>query len=394
LGASQPGEPTAPLPLSYVLPLRWSTDEDWSELESYLRRLAPSVAEVIVVDGCEPGLFERHVAALRDLARVVAPDPELHFAMGKVNGVTSGVLAARSERVVIADDDVRYDAEALRRVAQLLDDAEVVRPQNFFDPLPWHARLDTGRALLNRVHTGDREFPVGDFPGTLGVRRSAFVATGGYDGDVIFENLELMRTVAAAGGRVLTPLGLYVRRLPPSAAHFRSQRIRQAYDDLGIPARLAAELAVLPLAGLALATGRRRALASGAALIATAAELGRRRAGGRRHFPATSSLLAPVWLAERGISVWLALLSRALRGGIPYAGRIVPRAVTPMVVLRRRLGGRIVQERLDDGLALGGEGVRVAVSSRGTEPGDLVGPVAERMDPRAPAAAHGDRPPA
>src|SRR4029079_2928969 len=112
-------------------------------------------------------------------------------------------------------------------------------PQNYFDPLPWHARVDAARSLLNRVHSGDRELGSGDFPGTLGVRREAFVACGGYDGDVIFENLELMRTIEAAGGRVATPLDLYVRRLPPTTAHFISQRVRQAYDDFALPVRMA-----------------------------------------------------------------------------------------------------------------------------------------------------------
>ena len=121
--------------------------------------------------------------------------------MGKVNGVVTGVRECSHERVVIADDDVRYDAAALRRVVALLDEADLVRPQNYFDPLPWHARWDTARSLLNRVFTGDPAFPVGDFPGTLAVRRSAFLASGAYDGDALFENLELMRTIRAAGGR-------------------------------------------------------------------------------------------------------------------------------------------------------------------------------------------------
>jgi hypothetical protein len=96
-----------------------------------------------------------------------------------------------------------------------LGEADLVRPQNYFAELPWHARWDTARSLLNRVFSGDLEFPIGDFPGTLAVRRRALLATGGYDGDALFENLELMRTVRAAGGRVVTPLDLYVAPRPP-----------------------------------------------------------------------------------------------------------------------------------------------------------------------------------
>src|SRR5206468_11787027 len=102
---------------------------------------------------------------------------------------------------------------------------------------------DTARTLLNRS--------VGrDYPGTLAVRRSRMLAMGMYDGDVLFENLELMRTLRAHGGTIASPLDLFVARVPPSAAHFWGQRTRQAYDDLALPLRMALWLAVLPLLAL------------------------------------------------------------------------------------------------------------------------------------------------
>jgi hypothetical protein len=364
---AQPGR------VSYVLPLRWSDDTGLDELASYLRELAPLVDELIVVDGSDPPLFDAHARAFGDLLRHIRPDPALDFAMGKVSGVTTGVRAARNELVVIADDDVRYDRDSLERVSRELEGAHLVRPQNYFDPLPWHARIETARTLLNRVHTGDLEFPAGDFPGTLAIRRSAFEAVGGYDGDVIFENLELMRTVAAAGGIVVSPLDLFVRRLPPETPHYLGQRVRQAFDDLGVPLRLGFFLALAP--GLAALLNRRRRLAAALATLAPigVAEAGRRRAGGGRVYPASSSLLAPVWVAERAVTSWLAVWSKLRRGGISYAGRIVPRGVNSPRTLRRRLAG----------LRLPPPG--------GGEPDDLVGPVAEGRQPRAPAAADGDR---
>ncbi len=89
---------------------------------------------------------------------------------------------------------MRYDDKSLAQTVAALATADVVRPQNYFEPLPWHARWDSGRMLLNRISGGD-------WPGTLGVRRSRLQATGGYDGSVMFENLELVRTVLASGGR-------------------------------------------------------------------------------------------------------------------------------------------------------------------------------------------------
>jgi hypothetical protein len=320
---------------SYVLPLRWSEPGPIDELAAYLRSLAGEVDEVLVVDGSPPPLFEAHAAALRGVARHLAPHPDLDFAMGKVNGVLTGVRECSHERVVLADDDVRYDPAALRRTVALLGEADLVRPQNYFDELPWHARWDTARTLLNRVFTGDPTFPVGDFPGTLAVRRGAFRASGAYDGDALFENLELMRTIRAAAGTVLTPLDLYVARRPPSAAHFFSQRVRQAYDDFAIPARIGAFLAVVPVTAWCLRRGQRRPLAAAALATIGLAEAGRRRAGGAEHFPLASSLLAPAWIAERSICSWLALGAK-LRGGVRYGTGRLSHSATSLRRLSRR----------------------------------------------------------
>jgi hypothetical protein len=321
--------------VSYVLPLRWAEPGPIEELSAYQRSLAEAVDEVLVVDGSPPPVFAAHAAALSAGVRHLAPHPDLDFQMGKVNGVLTGVRECSGELIVLADDDVRYSAPALRRTVALLAEADLVRPQNYFDRLPWHARWDTARSLLNRVFTGDAAFPVGDFPGTLAVRRRLLRATGGYDGDALFENLELMRTVRAAGGRVATPLDLYVARRPPSASHFLSQRVRQAYDDLAIPARIGAFLAVAPLGARSLRRGRGRGLAAGAIAAIGLAEVGRRRAGGTTRFPLSASLLAPAWIAERSLCVWLALAAR-LRGGVLYGDRRLGLSANSMRRLRRR----------------------------------------------------------
>jgi hypothetical protein len=321
--------------VSYVLPLRWSEPGPIEELADYLGLLKDGVDEIFVVDGSLPRLFEGHAAALRGVARHLAPHPDLHFRMGKVNGVVTGLRECSGERVVVADDDVRYEPAALRRVVGLLDQADLVRPQNYFDQLPWHARWDTARSLLNRVFTGDPGFPVGDFPGTLAVRRSAFWRGSGYDGDALFENLELMRTIRAAGGTVLTPLDLYVARRPPGTGHFLSQRVRQSYDDFAMPGRLLCFLAIAPLAAVELRRGHARRLMGAALASVGLAELGRRRAGGAERFPVSGSLLAPAWIAERSLCSWAALVAR-LRGGVRYGEGRLPLAANPQGRLRRR----------------------------------------------------------
>jgi hypothetical protein len=317
--------------LTYILPIRSAAPMD-CELVEYLRRLARRV-ETIVVDGSPADIFAanslRLVPATADRLRHVPPAPELATEMGKVGGVLTGLAFASGENVIIADEDVRYDDAALAAVAAALEAADVARPQNYFEPLPWHACWDTGRTLLNRM-TG------GDWPGTLGVRRTAVAATGGYDGSVMFENLELVRTIVAAGGREVILFDVFIKRRPSTVRQFWSQRVRQAYDELARPGRLAVQLALLPAALAVAVTGQWGLLAAAAAVAIAVAEAGRRRGGGRRVFPARTSLAAPLWLVERAIAVWLAIGARVLLGGIPYRGRTLRRAATPVRVLRAR----------------------------------------------------------
>ena len=315
-------------PVSYILPIKSTTPNTSSELRAYIAWIAER-AEVIVVDGSSDDIFAAHEREWGAGVRHVAPAPDLISPMGKVGGVLTGLRLASHEAVIIADDDVRYDDTSLSQVIAALAMADVVRPQNYFQPLPWHARWDSGRMLLNRL-TG------GDWPGTLGVRRSRLQATNGYDGSVMFENLELVRTVLASGGRERVLYGAYVLRRPSTTKHFWSQRVRQAYDEIARPARFIVQLAVLPLVLTLAITGHWLAIAVGAALIVIAAEGGRRREGATRVFPASTPLFALLWLAERAVCSWLALGARIVLGGVPYRGTILHRAATPMRVLRRR----------------------------------------------------------
>ncbi|MGI8663497.1 MAG: glycosyltransferase [Acidimicrobiales bacterium] len=321
---AEPVTSAAALAMTYVLPLRSGSD-DLDDLPAYLGLISGVVEQIVVVDGSGPGPRRAHEAALRGIAEVCAPQNITR--MGKVGGVLTGLEAARHEHVVIADDDVRYEPDQLVCLDALLAQAEVVRPQNYFSPLPWHSRFESARIVLNRVAGGD-------WPGTLAVRRSVILSAGGYAGDALFENLELVRTVRAAGGRELLALDLLVRRLPPTAAHFLSQQVREAYDEFARPVRLVASLALLP--GVALAARRgARPVATVAACAVALAELGRRRCGGAERFDMTASLLAPMWLIWRSLCTWMALGSW-LRGGVRYDGERLPRAATSMRELRRR----------------------------------------------------------
>ncbi|MEP6697222.1 MAG: glycosyltransferase family 2 protein [Pseudonocardiales bacterium] len=317
---------SAALPISYVLPIRVADGPD-PELTGYLEWLCGQVVDLIVVDGSDPQVFDRQHAAWGALARHVPVAAARATLMGKVGGVLTGVDLARCECMVLADDDVRYDRAGLAAVLSRLGALDVAVPQNYFDPLPWHAVYETARILVHRALDGD-------YPGTLGIRRSALRRSGGYAGDVMFENLELIRTVRAHGGRAGWDRSLLVARRPPTTRHFLGQRVRQAYDELARPAHLLPALLVLPALVLALGRRRWRAVAAAAATTAAVAETGRHRGGGAERFPAVASLLAPLWVLERGCTSWAAVWWRA-RGGVPYAGLRLKRAATPQRELGR-----------------------------------------------------------
>ena len=306
--------------LTYILPIATTRLDE--ELTGYLRTLAPTV-DLVIVDGSPEDVFTRNHTAWATLGRHVRPRQRL--LNGKVAGVLTGLALARYDKVVVADDDVRWTVDGLAEAARALDGAAAVVPQNHYAPCPPHALYDTARVLLHRAAGGD-------MPGTLAVRRSA-LGPAGYRGDVLFENLELLRTVTARGGRVRWRLDLLVARRPPAVRHFVGQRVRQAYDEFARPAHLAVELALLP--GL-LRTVRRgpAAVAAGALAAVAVAEAGRRRCGGRRAFPPSAVALAPVWLAERAVCAWVAVGYR-LSGGVPYRGRRLRAAASPVRALRR-----------------------------------------------------------
>ena len=229
---------------TYLLPIRLLDARPIDALVAYLRSL--SRLGLVVIDGSAPGLFAALDSGIADLAIHVPPDPRIGGRNGKARGVLTGLGIATHDKIVVADDDVRYDAHTLSALAEALDRWDVVRPQNYFAPRPWHAIVDGARSLMNRALDGD-------WPGTLGFRKSAL--PNGYNADVLFENLELVRTICRRGGRELVAREIFVLRRPPTTRHFWQQRVRQAYDEFARPPRLVASLCLLPI--LAMAVTRR-----------------------------------------------------------------------------------------------------------------------------------------
>jgi hypothetical protein len=112
------------------------------------------------------------------------------------------------------EEDLDELAAYLREISGWLDvtvvDGSDAAAYARFQPLPWHARWDTARSLVNRTFGADH-------PGTYVLRRSTFCRMGGYDGDVLFKNLEMSRTIRAAGGREVSARSIFVVPRPPTA---------------------------------------------------------------------------------------------------------------------------------------------------------------------------------
>jgi hypothetical protein len=313
--------------LTYLLPIRSATHHR-AELATYLLEMGQMVP-VIVVDGSPRPVFDAVHDDWSTFARHVHPASDIRGANGKVRGVLTGVRLVETEYVIIADDDVRYGADELAAMRAALDGADLVMPQNAFVPSVWHTVWDGARILLNRAIGGD-------MAGTIGVR-TAFLAAG-YDADVLFENLELIRTVDRRGGTCIARSDLVVPRRPPTTAHFLGQRTRQAYDEFARPPRLVVALLIVPF--IAVATRRPAVLGVGAGGAIAVAEAGRRRHGGRRWFSPVSSLVAPLWLVERGVCSWIAVWRRCT-GGVPYAGGRLVRATSDDWTILDRASGLI-----------------------------------------------------
>ncbi|MFY9737969.1 MAG: glycosyltransferase family 2 protein [Candidatus Cybelea sp.] len=300
---------------TYILPIRMNAVDAINELSGYLRTL--EVTQLIVVDASDADAFDRLDREIGGFTLHIRPSVDGRN--GKVRGVLTGLRLASEDRVVVADEDVRYDGRSLREVVRRLDDADVVRPQNFFLPAPWHAVWDSARSLINRAFDGD-------WPGTLAFRRSA--VPKGYNPDVLFENYELVRTIRAGGGKEDVARDLFVARRPPSFQHFIGQRVRQAYDEFARPLRLLIGLAALPLLAACWLRFGTMAMWGFVALTTACAGAGWLRAGAGRYYSALSIAAAPLWALERGICSWLALFERLWFGGVRYSDSIIPDAAS------------------------------------------------------------------
>ena len=313
---------------SYLLPLRrtrfCATEaQAWVE---YFTMLGAEGCEVIVVDGSPPAVFSEHGSVFGETCRHVAVDRRFGYLNDKVNGIHTGFELAGSEKVIVADDDIRYSIENVRQVCALLDEYEVVRPQNFLRPLPWWALMETSRMLINRAL-----LRAADYPGTCAFRRETFARAGHYDGNVLFDNEEMLRHFAAFGASIAYAQDLFIEKRAPTLRKWFEQRPRQAYEDFPLRAKSGFFFALLPIFILIALFGGGRAIFAAFSFVTLASILlalwGRARGRATKHFPIRCAFFAPLWVSERTLSTYWAAWWRVMRGGYPFGDQLLSRGV-------------------------------------------------------------------
>jgi hypothetical protein len=209
----------------------------------------------------------------------------------------------------------------------MLDAHEVVEAQDYLEPMPWWGGIDAGRML---VHRGIDPHP--DRGATFGFRRSVLRGLRGFDAA---GSTDPVRVLALHGAEVVSASELFVRRCPPQLGEWLRERPREAGLDFDVPAKSAFFFALIPMAILLTLMGSGR-LAIGyisAVAFASLVLAVRGRMGAGAFFPLRACLYAPLWVFERSVSVYWALLQR-------MSGTVVEQQ--PEFILRREAAEDLV----------------------------------------------------
>jgi len=266
-------------------------------LADYLSSLSLCGCDVIVFDASPPEVFDENARMLRWVSRHVA-------VRAPFDAVRTAAGLAATEKIVLARGDVRYEPSEIYDVCALLDVHEVVEPQDYLDPLPWWGGIEAGRVL---VHRGVEPLP--DQGATFAFRRSALRTMRGFDAT---DAADPVRRLAAFGAAVCSKPDLFVKRRPPDLATWLRERPRAADDDFVMPVKSAFFFAMIPMALLLLILGGLRVAAGygGALAFASIVLAFHGRSGAAAFFPLRTCFFAPLWMLERSVSVYWALVRR------------------------------------------------------------------------------------
>lgn len=309
---------------SYVVVAERATSSaaELRELANYLSTLGLASVDVVVLDPSPRPQFDENARVMRWVGRHLPVRHEYRAPGGAIDLVRAAADVAACEKVIVAAEDVRYTPEAIGQMCDLLDLHEVVEPQDYLDPLPWWGGIDAGRIL---IHRGIEPQP--DHGATFGFRRAAIRSLRNLGAPDLQD--DQARRLAAGGAEVYPAAEVFVRRQPEAFAEWLDNRARQAGNDFLLPMKTAFFFAVMPLllllgtlGGIELAGGYAGVIAFASVALAI-----RGRAGASSFFPLRAVLFAPLWVFERSVSVYWALI-RKLRGAdepvrvaVPERGR-------------------------------------------------------------------------
>jgi hypothetical protein len=301
---------------SYVVHVQGATAStgELRDLAAYFSSLGVAGCDVVILDSSPRLQFELNARILRWVGRHVAVRPEYRMP-GGVDLVRAAVSYAACEKVIVANEDVRYTAEAIGQLCDLLEAHEVVEPQDYLHPMPWWSGIDAGRML---IHRGIEPQP--DHGATFGFRRSAIRGLRGLPAS----SDSHARRLAAVGAEVHSASDVFVRREPGALSDWMMSRPRLAGGDFALPFKTAFFFSIMPVMLLLAAVGGLRFAGVYASVIAFASVglAARGRAGSAAlHFPLRACLFAPVWVLERSMSVYWALY-RKLRGADEDLSRV------------------------------------------------------------------------
>ena len=154
---------------------------------------------------------------------------------------------------------------------------------------------------------------------------------GHYDGDVLFDNEEIVRHFAREGAAINYATNLFVQKRPPHFRKWIEQRPRQAYEDFGLRLKTGLFFSLPVLAILiGSTTGWRGFLFFLLALCLIApglAAAGRLRGTAARYFPWSICLFAPLWIVERTFSTYWALYWHFAHGGYPFGDKVLSKGI-------------------------------------------------------------------
>ena len=326
---------------TYLLPIRRSTfnEPEAQGFAAYFPTLAAVGCEVIVVDGSPDEVFAQHHAFWSGVCRHERVDRRFGYMNDKVNGIHTGVERASCEKIVLADDDIRYTPADIEKMISLLKEFEMVRPQNFLSPLPWWARMESARMLINRA-----ALRTGDYPGTCAFRRSTMLRVGHYDGDVLFDNEEIVRHFARFGASISYAIDFFVQKRPPALQKWKEQRPRQAYEDFGLRAKTALFLAIPVLLLISVIAAGFVGFVLSVVLISifaiALACAGSARGEASEYIPPWTCLYAPLWVFERSFSTYWAVYWYLRHGGYPFGDKLLTKGIGRDWVE----GGRVASE--------------------------------------------------